>query len=121
MELTPEMAARYVGGQIEVQNPGEGYIYRGEITTATVEGGGDDATFKVALKWMAEGEGRPLPSRWVNSTKLTYAASLLIYDVSDKRDGRILLQSPIVGEIVILFPPGGSKLDPARVEGLSLE
>ncbi len=121
MELTPEMAASYAGGQIEVQNPGEDYFYRGEIKTATVEGVGDGATFKVTLKWMAKGEGRPLPTRWVNDTNLTYRASLLIYDASDIGDGRILLQSGIVGEIATLFPPNGSKLDPSRVQGLSLK
>ncbi|SRR6266702_5283488 len=120
MELTPEMAAGYVGGQIEVQNQGEGYYYRGEIATATVEGTGDNATFKATLNWMAKGVGSPLPSRLVSDTRLTYKASLSIYHVSVIRDGRILLQSPIVGEIVVLFPPNGSKLDPSKVEGLNL-
>jgi hypothetical protein len=120
MELTPEMAAHYAGGQIEVQNEGEGYYYRGEIATTTVEGTGEDATFKATLAWMAKGVGDPLPARLVNDTRLTYEASLLIYSVSDIGDGRTLLQSSIIGEITVLFPPGGSKLDPSKVEGLNL-
>lgn len=120
VELTPEMAARYAGGQIEVQNPNEGYLYRGEIATATVEGEGDDASFSATLRWMAKGVGDPLPSRWVNDTNLTYRASLLIYGVSDIGDERICLQSSIIGELVVLFPPDGSKLDPSKVEGLNL-
>ncbi|HJP80774.1 MAG TPA: hypothetical protein VJ841_00050 [Candidatus Saccharimonadales bacterium] len=117
MELTPETAARYAGGQLEVQNRGEDYLYRGEIAAATVEGAGEDATFKVTFKWVAKSEG---PGRWVNDTNLTYEASLLIYSVSDIGGGRTCLQSPIVGEIVVLFPPNGSKLDPSKVEGLNL-
>jgi hypothetical protein len=120
VELTPQMAACFAGGQIEVQNPGEGYFYRGEIATATVEGTGVKETFRAALKWNAQGVGAPLPSRWVNATDLTYEASLRIYRVSDIGDGRILLQSPELGEIATLFPPNGSKLDPGRVEGLIL-
>lgn len=118
MELTPEMAARYAGGQIEVQHQGKGYIYCGEIATATVEGAGDNATLKVTLKWMAKGNG---PGRWVNDTNLTYEASLPVYGVSDIGDDRTCLQSSIIGEIVVLFPPDRSKLDPSRVEGLNLE
>lgn len=122
MELTPEIAARYAGGQLEVQNASEGYLYRGEIATATVEGNGSDATFKATLAWNAKGEGYPpFPERWVNNTKLTYGASLSIYSVSDIGDGRILLQSSIVGETTTLFPPDGSKLDPSEVVGLKLK
>jgi len=120
VKLTPEIAARYASGQIEVQNPRKDYIFRGEIKTATVEGSGGGATFKATLKWMAKGLGRPVPSRWVNDTDLTYEAGLLIYAVSDMGDGRMRLVSSIVGEITILYPPGGSKLDPSRVEGLNL-
>lgn len=122
MQLTEEIAARYVGGQIEVQNPGEGYLYRGEIGTIIVEGEGDDATLKVRLNWMAEGEGfPPLPSRWVPADHTTYDASLMIYSVSDIGDGRIALNSAIVGETVVLYPPDGSKLEEAKVEGLDTD
>ncbi len=31
MELTQGFADRYCGGQIEIQNPAEGYLYRGQI------------------------------------------------------------------------------------------
>lgn len=121
MELTSEVAARYVGGQIEVQNRDEDYFYRGEIAAATVEGAGNGATLKIALRWVAKGEGYPLPTRWVNDTNhLTYEASLLAYGVSDIGIGRIFLQSHYFDEIATLFPPNGSKLDPSRVEGLNL-
>ena len=122
MQLTQEVAASYKGGQIEVQNPDEEYIYRGEIATITVQDEGEDATLKVTFNWMAKGEGfPPLPSRWVNDDRLTYDAILMIYTITDIGDGRIMLTSFIIGETVVLFSPDGSKLDPSRVEGLNLE
>lgn len=121
MDLTKEILDRYVGGQIEVQNEDEGYLYRGEIATITLVGEGRDATMKITLNWMAKGEGfPPLPSRWVKDSNLTYEAGLLIYVPSHIGGGRIALASNIVGELAVLYPPGGSMLDPSRVEGLTV-
>jgi hypothetical protein len=39
-KLTAEQVARFVGGQMEIQNEGEKYIYRGDIETITVTGEG---------------------------------------------------------------------------------
>ncbi len=125
MELTTEMLARFVGGQVEIQNPGEGYIYRGEVLTIGVVN--DDLT--VTFSWLAKGEGYPpLSTSWVKDDRLDYAAGLSIYAVSnigpsgeDVGGGdRICLRSQIVGETVILYPPDGSKLDPADVKGLQV-
>lgn len=117
MKLTTENLQRFVGGQLEAQNTGEGYLYRGEIKSIKVEGD----TLQVELAWMAKGEGfPPLPERWVKHDNLTYEASLQICSVSDLGGGRIALNIPIVGELIMLFPPGGSKLDPSKVEGLQL-
>ncbi len=105
----------YVGGQMEVQNPVEGYLFRGEIETISA----DNAELKIRFKWVAKGEGYPpLPKRWVKSDQLDYEARLGIYQISDIGDGRIALLSPITNETVVLFPPNGSKLDPSKVEGL---
>lgn len=113
MELDTETARRYIGGQLEVQNPGEGYLYRGEIADASVE----NNEFRVRLAWNAKGEGfPPLQERWVKSEILDYSASLEIYAVSDIGDGRICLNSSIVGETTILFPSDGSRLDPSKIE-----
>ena len=38
MELSTEILARFVGGDIEIQNGGENYLFRGPIKTATVDG-----------------------------------------------------------------------------------
>jgi hypothetical protein len=110
---------------MEIQNQGEGYIFRGEVETIVVE----DNELQVKFSWIAKGEGYPpLPTGWVKGDRLDYGASLEIYSVSDigpsggdvGGDSRLCLMSPIVGETVILFPPNGSKLDPAKVVGLQL-
>lgn len=115
MQLTPDILDRYKGGQAEIQNPREGYMFRGEVDDIYVSGG----TLTIRFAWMAEAKGfPPLPARWVNYTPRDYRASLELYSVSDIGDGRIALQSLIVGETTVLFPAGGSTLDPSKVEGL---
>lgn len=125
MRLTTEELVRFIGGQMEIQNQGEGYIYRGEIKSIVVE----NNEVKAQFNWCAKGEGYPpLPERWVKDSNLEYGASLEIYSVSNIGPSseevgggdRICLMSPIVGETVVLFPADGSKLDPAKVEGLEL-
>ena len=123
IRLTSSMLNTFTGGQIEVQNQGEGYLYRGEIKTAEVE----DNEVRITLNWMAKAEGfPPIPTGWVADSRLDYAASLEIYTASDIGPGsegggrRLCLNSSIMGETVVLFPHDGSKLDPAKVKGLTL-
>lgn len=122
MRLTTQAVQQFVGGQIEVQNPGDGYIFRGEIATAIIE----NNRFRVTCTWLAKGVGTiPAIERWVKDDNLEYAAKLEVYSVSDIGPGteggnRLCLQSGIVGETAVLFPPDGSKLDHAKVEGLEL-
>ena len=126
MQVTSAMLAGYVGGQMEIQNQGEGYLYRGEVKAIGVENNEIQAKFT----WLAKGEGfPPIPNKWIKDDRLDYAASLDIYSASNigpgggevGGDDRLCLNSPIVGEMVILYPPNGSKLDPAKVEGLTLQ
>ncbi len=125
MQLTQEMLARYVGGQMEIQNQIERYMFRGEIAQVTLEG--DE--LKVRFAWFAKGEGYPpLPKRWVNDERLDYGLTVLegftaIEDIGPGADGgsnRIVINSMVSSEHVVFFPPDGSKLDPAVVEGLVL-
>ncbi len=125
MQLTTQAVERFKGGQMEIQNQNEGYLYRGEVETIAVE----NNELRVKFAWLAKGEGFPsLPNRWVKDARLDYAASLEIYSASDigssghdvGGDSRISLNSFIVGETVVLYPPNGSKLDPAKIEGLQL-
>jgi hypothetical protein len=125
MELTTAMLTAFIGGQVEIQNLAEGYIYHGEIETAVVE----NKELRLTLNWMAKGEGYPpLPNAWVADDNLDYAASLDIYSVNnigpsgDEVGGgnRLFLSSEITGERVALYPADGSKLDPAKVRGLQV-
>lgn len=115
MELNAEVLARHKGGQLEIQNPRDGYIYRGEIDEATLE----DGDVKVKFKWCAKGNDFP-PTSWVKEEMPEYSASLMIYQVSEIGDGRLAIASFVTHELAIFFLPGGSALDPARVEGLEL-
>ena len=126
MQLTTQVVARFQGGQMEIQNQNEGYLFRGEVATIAVE----NSELRVKFTWLAKGEGfPPIPQKWVKDDRLDYTASLEIYSVSKigssgeevgGGDSRLCLNSLIVGETVVLFPPNGSKLDPAKVEGLRL-
>ena len=115
MELNAEVLARYKSGQLEVQNDREGYIYRGEIAEATLE----DGDLKVKFKWCAKGNGSP-PTNWVKEEMPEYSANLMIYNVAEIGDDRLAFSSFVTHELLIFFLPGGSALDPARVEGLEL-
>ena len=121
MSLAQALARDYVGGQIEIQNPSLGYLYRGEIASIAVQGEGDAATLVVDLSWIAKSESddRP-PARWIADTNLIYRARLKIYAAFDIGAQRLALISSLLGETAVLFPPNGSKLDPSRVEGLDL-
>jgi hypothetical protein len=114
IDLTNETLARFVGGQLEVQNRNEGYLYRGEIETALVE----DDEFRATLKWMAKGEGFPLlPERWVEEEPRDYVVSLGAYSVTDPGDGRLFLTSSIFNELTVLFPPEHeNRLDRSKIE-----
>lgn len=125
MKLTTELVRPFIGGQAEIQNPGEGYVFRGEVEAIVVE----DGELKIRFVWLAKGRGYPpIPTGWDKEDRLDYAVSLRICQASNigpsgsdvGGDDRISLLSHITGETVVLYPPNGSKLDPAQVEGLEL-
>jgi len=109
----------YVGGELEIQNGKESYLYRGEVAKAEVDG--DD--IKVKFAWLAKGKdvqrGIPAPvGGWIVDTDLFYEVSLVIATPSQIGEGRLCLNVPITGELATFFPPNGSKLDKDKVEGL---
>ncbi len=119
MELMTEDLTRFVGGQIEVQDDRGKYLYRGEIASLLLE----DNTLKVRLAWMAKANHFPPhgPKDWTRDHQETYEASLILYGVSVIGEGRICLNScgQFGGhELTVLFPNGGSVLDPLGVLGL---
>ncbi len=121
MTLTPEHLATYIGGQMEIQNRGEGYLFRGEISATSIT---DNVMF-VEFSWLARGEGfPPAPSRWIKHDDTRYQVSLSICSASEigpsggniGGGSRICISCPHIGELIVLYPVDGSKLDPARVE-----
>ena len=83
LELTTELLTPYVGGQAEVQNENEAYLFRGDIKNISVEG----HVLNVEFDWLAKGEGfPPLPHRWVLEENRNYQASLELF--STIKDGR---------------------------------
>jgi hypothetical protein len=120
MRLTSEILARFVGGQAEIQNSEENYVFRGEIEAIVIE----EDELKIKFKWLGNSPLRQI--KWTKSTKLDYAISLAVcgaHDIGAGSEGggsRIRIDAQIVGEIIALFPPDGSKLDPAKIEGLEI-
>lgn len=116
MQLSTEQLATYIGGDMEIQNRGEDYLFRGPVEHAEVKG--EDV--KVRFKWLAKNDGGPNrpTSTWTKEDRLDYAVNTGICSVSDIGMGRLCLNSFIVGETAVLFPPNGSHLDPTCVKGL---
>ena len=89
---------------------------------ASVEGD----TLKVRFAWQAKMED----GQWINYEDLNYGLSLWLdkegnqplCSVQDISDGRLMIRpaAMFVSEILVFFPPSGSKLDPAKVVGLAL-
>lgn len=114
MELTNDALARYVRGQLEIHNPSEHYLYRGEIERAWLDEKGD---LRVLFKWCAKMEG----DKWQADPVLDYHVSRELLSATINQDGRITYFVMLCGERGTFFLPDGSKLDPAKVEGLELE
>ncbi len=126
MKLTTELLSSFVGGQMEIQNEREEYLYRGEVETIVVV----NNELRVKLTWLAKGEGfPPIPKKWIKCDRLEYAASLQMYSANNIGPSsaevgggdRLCLNSDTIGETVIFYPSDGSKLDPKKVEGLVLK
>ena len=111
MDLTTEIVKKYEGGQLEIQNKNEGYLYRGEIAEAWV----DDNSLFVKFKWLAKmGED----SKWYTNDNLDYSINLMFTSVSDIGDNRLFYSVSFIWENGTFFPPDGSKLDSKNVIGL---
>ncbi len=116
-QITTESLARFVGGEAEIQNQFEDYLFRAEIADIKV----DHGSLVIKFAWCAKNRGGPFggekgPSPdWDNETNTDYSASLEIYNPSDLGDGRMTFQSPITHETVVLFPADDSKMNPERI------
>jgi hypothetical protein len=63
MKVTHESLQKYVGGQMEIENRNEGYLYCGEIETITLT----HENLRVRLKWNAKMDD---DHNWVKDDKL---------------------------------------------------
>lgn len=104
-------ARNYIGGQLGVQSSSE--RYRGEIANITIK----DNELQVELLWNAKCKNfNKKKLKYTKDNKLYYTAELR--SISDiNKEGTCLISS-LIGETIILFPKGGSRLDPAKVKGL---
>lgn len=124
MELKTVVVAPFVGGQAEIQNQIESYVFRGEIESIAVEG----EDLRIRFRWLGRGS-LPLPEEWVVEENLDYAVSISTCAASNigpsggetGGSDRLFINTGFVSnEIITLFPPDGSKMDPAKVRGLVL-
>jgi hypothetical protein len=99
-----------IGGDIESQEGGA--VYRGPLSKIRREG--DHIYFE--SPWCAKNYGEGWKNWHITSCSVNAAATT----PQDIGDGRVFFQMPYLG-VCTIFPKGGSKLDPAKVEGLDVE
>ena len=113
MHLTLEVLERFIDGQLEIQNPKEGLVKRGEIESVTVY---REDCFRVTFKWLAQMGDDSLWHAHDDRELVFPANEMLGNEVGDRVAFRIL-NTPENG---IFFPPEERSLDPSKVEGLKL-
>jgi len=124
--VTQEDLQVYVRGQMEIQNPTEGYLCRGEIAEIKL----GEENFTVRLAWLAMKRGRPplyADGQWEPQQDLDYEVPSSIGFSIQKTPGgpgepdRVIVQSGISNEMVVLFHKNKEELfDPTSVPGLNI-
>jgi hypothetical protein len=124
--FTTEMLAKYIGGQLEIQNQGARVLHRGTIKKIYVR----DRDIHVELEWSAVGDFPGVPKKWIkdpnpgNLKHVIYIDLGIAINIGPSSvfggDDMICFKTPLVGETSVIFPPNGQKLDPKKVEGLQL-
>lgn len=117
-DLTTEVLSRFVGGQLEIQNENEGYLYRGEVAEVQMD---EIGTLKVKFAWQAK---MAEDGQWISYKDPGYGVSLWVdkknnrpmSTVVDMGDGRLVIRVMVIWEVLTFFPPDAEdKLDPAKV------
>lgn len=100
-----------VGGDIETHE--DGHVYRGPISSFRIEGG----MVRFESPWCAR-MPEDMSSGWKkwDITAGFVSTSIVPNDIGD---GRVQFEMPWLG-FGVIFPKSGSKLDPTRVEGLTV-
>jgi hypothetical protein len=135
------VASLYVGGELEVQNGQEGYLYRGKIASLEFIPADDHngAVLKATLEWNAKADGKRLgggfvpTNGWDEDTVLDYSCNTDLPDLENV-DGpnipnvifqtvegmlRLIISNPYTGETTVLYPKDGSKLNQDNVRWLA--
>jgi len=102
-----------VGGELETHEDGE--VFRGPISKV-LTGKGE---IRFECRWMAKMDKKAGGGwkKWhIQHLQITADMS----PPSDIGNGRISFNMPFLG-LAVIFPKGGSKLDPTKVEGLTRE
>ncbi len=113
MSSAEEFFQSFNGGQLEIQNLTEGYIYRGEISKIAI----DKHQLNTMFNWCAKGIGFP-PTKWVKDEKNSHKVSLAEAVASNKKGSLVIDTGPTLKELLIFYPPGESDFDPEKVKGL---
>ncbi len=97
-----------VGGDLETQE--DGHVFRGPILSIELR---DDKIF-IESEWVAYLRGDGKWEKWQNNGVFVNIGHSHPREISE---GRIFFTMPYLG-VATIFPKGGSKLDPSKVEGL---
>lgn len=102
-----------VGGDIETHEDGD--IFRGPIESIALR----DGVVLIRSPWIATTPelGNPNCGQWKKHSGASFCYVNVEIPPEDIGQDRLQFNMPLLG-IGIIFPKGGSKLDPAKVEGL---
>lgn len=123
MQLTRELVAKFIGGDMEIRNPTQVYNSRGNIFRGPIKGVvfKRDGWLKVKFFWLARAprslDGQDThPSTW---TKCRFSHLYVPpLGFSECSKGVLISNHLTLDNSTTLFPPGGEHLDPAHVAGL---
>ena len=119
MNLTTELLARYIGGDVLVRSIVGNYLYRGPCMEIEV----DTDTLWIRFSWLAKNGGgllRPTDV-WENTDRLEHMMKLVGHAVHELPDGCVYLDLTLTNESVVFFPPSGEKLDRRCVRFLATD
>lgn len=105
--LTTENMSKYIGGQIEIIGS-DRYRYRGQISKIEIQPVpepevrfGQDATLCVECEYICEWQD----NGYKPAENKPYLLSLLICTTNDIGSGRLCINSRILRETVVFYPP----------------
>jgi len=116
MKLTSDVLDRYKGGQAEIQSMELSHLCRGEIKDIYIT---SENALAISFSWCGR-MNPPMSGLWVADSTPGRTVNLAAYVSSDIGEGRIALAAIDNDEMIVLFPAGGSALNPSQVKGLEL-